>query len=261
MRRNRAEDGIFSINVFGVQHYIVAPLHLAEKLLGFSDGAVDFVAIRWYLLTNVFGANKKDKQAHARVQSDAHDCLTNGLLDASGASELTERSIKAIEKLIPDLISFSESLVDQSRWERMANTSLYPDSPSVEVNFFTLIRNFIGQVLVPPVFGTEFLDVYPAALDDLWDLDSGWKYLLLGLPRFLPIPALAETHIARRNLLQGLESYHEALDKVAAGEEPNQPWIELSDIGQMMKDRSAIWRAHGTPSEIKGPAELTLLWA
>ena len=226
-----------------------------------SPAAISFDPVRWFLLCRIFGANKKLKQEYARVQSDAQDCLINGLSPEPGTSNFTHQSINAIEKLMPDLISFSESLVDQSRWERMANTVLDSDAQSVEVDLLALIRNFAGQVILPPLLGTEFLDAYPAALDDLWDLDSGWKLLLMGLPRFLPIPSLAATHIARKNLLQGLGSYHEALDKVAAGEEPSQPWIELSDVGQMMRNRSANWRAHGSPPGVGGPADLGFLWA
>ena len=71
----------------------------------------------------------------------------------------------------------------------------------------------------------------------------GFKYLVLGLPRWLPIPSLTKAHIARRRLLDAISSLQGALDHTAAGNEPNQPWRDLSDVGAILRKRNVIWNA------------------
>lgn len=258
--------GVFSLNLFGVQHYILSQLSVIQALFNKHSATLSFDNVRWTILVNVFGANSKLKPEYTRVRSDAQDCITHGLLREPGASELVNRTVRAIEKLTPDLVSFSESMVDQSPWERAGSASLQgvdkdaAGTPSVEVDLFTLIRNFVGHVTLPSLVGSEFMDVYPKAMDDLWEFDSGWDSLVLGLPRIFPLPSLATAHIARRNLLEAMGSFHEAIDKVSADQEPSEPWRELRDVSQIMAARSFIWRTHATPPGIKGPADLSLLW-
>ena len=256
------------MNLFGVQRLLVTKLSLANAIFEESSTALSFDTVRWSLLINVFGANNRLTEDYIRVRSDAQACLISGLVREPGVSEFTQRTILDIQEHTPNLVSFSESIVDQSQWERAADAILQvanvhgkAASLAVEVNLFALIRNFVGNTALPSLVGTEFLDVYPKALDDLWDLDGGFNYLTLGLPRWFPIPSLTKAHIARRNLLQGIGSFQEAIDKVAAGEEPHQPWVEMRDVGHIMRERSSTWRAHGTPSKVKVPFDLSLLWS
>lgn len=251
-----------------MQHLLATKFPLINVIFEDSSTPLTFDIVRWSLLINVFGANKRLKDDYGRACSDAQACLINGLLLEPGVSEFTRKTMLGIQEHTPNLVSFSESIVDQSQWERAADANLQVADVrsiagplAVEVNLFSLIRNFVGNVALPSLVGTEFLDVYPRALDDLWDLDGGFNYLTLGLPRWFPIPSLTKAHIARRNLLEGISSFHEAIDKVAAGEEPHQPWVEVRDVGHIMRERSSVWRAHGTPSKLKAPFDLSLLWA
>jgi len=251
-----------------VQHLLATKLSLINVIFEDSSTSLTFDTVRWSLLINVFGANRRLKGDYMRAYSDAQACLINGLWLEPGVSEFARKTMLGVQEHTPNLISFTESIVDQSQWERAADANLQvanvcsrAGSLAVEVNLFSLIRNFMGNVALPSLVGTEFLDVYPKALDDLWDLDGGFNYLTLGLPRWFPIPSLTKAHIARRNLLEGIGSFHGAIDKVAAGEEPHQPWVEVRDVEHIMRERSSAWRAHGTPSKVKGPYDLSLLWA
>ena len=156
--------------------------------------------------------------------------------------------MRGIQEQGPNLVSFSDSIVDQNPWERTATPinhtdSLTGDASSIEINLFALIRTFVGNVALPSVVGREFLENYPDFFKDIQDLEEGFKYLIPGLPRWLPIPSLTKAHIARRRLLDAIRSLHRALDYVAASNEPNQPWRDLDDVGAILKERHAIWTA------------------
>ena len=173
----------------------------------------------------------------------------------SEPSTLLSTTTQRIQLQIPHLVSFSEGLVDQSPWERSSHAELV-NHDAVEVNLFSLITTFAGHAILPSLLGSEFLDAYPGIFNDLLKLDGSIKYLLLGLPRWFPIASTA-----RRRLDNSIDSFHRALDKVAAGSKPDLPWRDMSDVSQEMKDRCALWRKHGLPPAVKGPLDLQLLWA
>lgn len=132
--------------------------------------------MRWFLLVNVFGANKRHKQDHLRAHEEAHASLDQLLL---GPSDFLRTIVRGIQEQGPNLVSFSDSIVDQNPWERAATPiiqhdtgSITGDASSVEVSLFALIRTFVGNVALPSLFGREFLDYYPETLDDIQDLDG-----------------------------------------------------------------------------------------
>ena len=219
---------------------------LIKSLFEGHSTAISFDSVRWSLLVNVFGANQRHKRHHLRAHSDAHACLLDQLLPAP--SEMLLATVRGIQEHGPNLVSFSDSIVDQSPWERAATTTIYTgsitgDASSVEVSLFALIKTFVGSVALPSLVGRELLEHYPEILEDIRDLEEGFKYLALGLPRWLPIPSLTKAHTARRKLLDAINSLHDALDQTSAGKGPNQPWRDVSDVSAVLKRRNAIWNA------------------
>ena len=136
--------------------------------------------------------------------------------------------------------------MDQYPWERAATPITHigrvtGDASHVEVNLFALIGTFVGNISLPSLAGREVLENYPETLKDIQDLEAGFKYLVLGFPCWLPIPSLTKAHIARRRLPDTLASFHGALDQIAAGNEVNQPWRDLSDVAAMLTGRHKVW--------------------
>lgn len=175
--------------------------------------------------------------------------------------------IAGINANIPSLLSFSDSVVDQNLWERdgyllmnVDRQSGNQESLAVEASLFPLIRNFVGHVSVSSMMGAEFLEHYPNTLNILWDFDDGFKYMILGLPRWFPILSLPKAHIARLNLLNAFGTFHRALDQVTAGGHAEVPWRDMNDVSALMRDRSAVWQAHGLGTEVRGPCDLALIW-
>lgn len=166
--------------------------------------------------------------------------------------------IRGIQGHTPELVSFSTSIVDQNIWERTASPIIH--TSAVEINLFTLIKNFVGHVSLPSLVGTDFLEAYPTTLDDLWDLDGGFKWLILGVNRLLGIPSLTRAHIARRRLLHALHTFHAALDRVHAGHEPDEPFRQLSDVGRLLETSRWLWRSNSL-RDVDGLYDLSLLWA
>lgn len=241
--------------------------NLLQRILHDHVTSLSFKSIRWYLLVNIFGASRWHRGAFSAADKDAHGCLTV-LEKTSEVRVLIHRLVSKIQEEAPTLVSSSRSLVDESPWERSANakvasgdTSATGEPQAVEVDMFALIRNFVGHLSTSSLVGAGFLEMHPNFLEDLWQFDSKWQYMLLGLPRWLPIPGLPKAYIARRNLHNTITSFHKAVDRNAAGETLEYGWNELEDASALFGDRSTVWRAHKSPTDVKASADLSLLWA
>ena len=255
----RSNHGIFSLQILGRTWNIVTDRALLAQVHQHADSCTESSSAQWSLLCRVFGANRRFKQAFLNAQQDI--CGSPGLKvpQQSELSTLLSTTIQRIQLQIPHLVSSSQGLVDQNPWERSSHAELVSDD-TVEVDLFTLITTFVGHAILPSLLGSEFLDSYPGIFNDLRELDSSMKYLLLGLPRWFPIQPLASANIARHRLDKFIDSFHKALDKYVAGSKPDLPWRDMSDVSYEMKARCALWRKHDLPPVVKGPLDLQLLW-
>lgn len=217
---------------------------------------LDLVTFRWHLLVNVHGADPNPAHVdRARIL----EFETFGSLLADGQVS------RVIERMVPDLVSNNESLVDQQLWERQADAhpkeQIYGMKTRLvtEASFVQLINNFVGHVLFTAVLGEDFIETYPLILDQLSDIDNGWKYLAFGLPRWIPPPATMKAHFARRRCHTTLRAFHAALDTVAKGEEGPRPWDDLASITPYMKSRHASMREHRLSARTRAALDLAAL--
>ncbi len=109
--------------------------------------------------------------------------------------------------------------------------------------------------------GSSFLENFPTFLDDMWALDSGFKWLAGGVPRWIPLRASTKAHLARARLNRTLAAFHRMLDRSAAGMHDDLEWIDVSDVSKFMKQRNKTWREAGIPPERRAPLDLQALWA
>ena len=224
-----------------------------------AERFVDPTPVLESLLCRAFGADSKLLRRH-RVT-----CRDIGAI--SGINALGHRKgsllppfTRNIEADVPNLISFTESLVDQHPWERLSHITTL-DAKIVEADLFSLIRNFVKHITYSSLLGRDFLDIYPGIFEDLPDFDAGFRYLLVGLPRLFPIQAFLGARVARRRMENAINSFHTALDRDTVGEGLDPPWRDLSDVCGVMKDRSSIYRKEGIPPSVKNPLDLHFIWS
>ena len=232
-----------------------------EQLSELDSSVIDDESFRWYSLINAFGADGTHKQAYSNAHGETKACLTNGLPKVLGTT------LFAIEENVPNMISFSKSIVDQPSWERISSVPTNPTagddsaaSPSLEISLFLLIQNFVAHITTTSIMGFDFHDHYPWFLDDIWDLDNGFKYLLLGFPRWLPIQSLTKAHLARQRLKSEINEFHRALQVTKDEREPAYPLTAMGGVSAVMKDRSEVWREHGSTADVQVSRDLDLLW-
>ncbi|KAI9790379.1 MAG: hypothetical protein M1816_005197 [Peltula sp. TS41687] len=265
--RDQSRQGLFSLNLFGHTHHFIYGPSLIKEIHQQRSSTVDYASVVWYILHRIFGAKSKDRKLYRDAHKDFMEILGNHLLRRPQLTKMLSVTIGNMEENIANLVSFASSPVDQSPWERVSNTSLVDRSSNtteqvVETNLCSLIRDFTGHMSTASLMGRAFLDNYPDTLQDLWRLDNGFKYLALGLPRWLPIHSLTEAHLARHRLTQAVIEFHYAMDGMAVGVAPGAEWGELEDVGEIMKRRNKVWRdKYGASPQSRAAGDLSLIWA
>ena len=262
MKRRVSPSGIFALKLFGTKYNTVWTPSLIKAAFNIEHASLNPIEPRWTLLRKVFGADGRGKGEYVQLYPNDQVCLADALRlrGTSNSAQITQNTLHALKQHAPNLLSFAERPIDQNPWEQNANPVLH-NSSLVEISLFELISRFVGHVSLPVVVGTEFLEVYPSTVDDFWDFDVGFKWLRWGFSRLWGIPSLTRAHIARRRLLTALESFHKAEDAVCNGNEPKEPWRDISDRSELMKERRRICRVLQISASVRAACDLNLLWA
>lgn len=206
---------------------------LSQESSTSSDEAISDV------LENAFGASKRMRQLNAGefyAPSGPVRFLTQDPYLSSASSAIGQ----GVKSQMPHLLSFSESVVDQSTWERLSEVFPVQEAQGAqacEASLFDLVRNFVGSVATTALMGTDFTDTFPYALSELWSVDSKFNAMRLGVPRWVPYPGLVPSYAARRRLLLALESYHNAFVATEKGHNPGFDWQNMDDVSDVVRAR------------------------
>ena len=116
------------------------------------------------------------EEAHRRFETQARDC---------GLPNFTERLITNSAENGPNLVSFSDSVLDENPRKRLSTPRINPSKEScegervgLEMNLFALVRNFAGHMTLLLTMDIDFLELQPRFLEMLWIFDSGWQCML-----------------------------------------------------------------------------------
>jgi len=139
------------------------------------------------------------------------------------------------------MISFIDTDVDLQPWERSANHHLRSSS-EVEVDLFSLIADLLGNASIPAVFGQALLEKHPGIMHDMYDMDSGILFLLMGLPAWFPWPRSMKAHRARHRLWQAFDDYQRALDAESNETQVDSSWGDLGDVSDFINKRHTFFR-------------------
>src|SRR4051812_8817705 len=96
-------------------------------------------------------------------------------------SEVLAPTIRYMEQNIPKMVTFMDSQIDLQQWERGSNHK-YVSENEVEVDLLVLVRDMLGHASVPALFGRGLLEKYPELLHDVFKMDEGMMFFLMGLP-------------------------------------------------------------------------------
>ena len=266
---NRARDtyrsGVFALNLGSTTHNIVFSPSMGGSLLNQKHSIANMDSVGKHVMVAVFGypKSKASLQKYEDAMPGLLTCYKH-LLSDPGLKEMIQNTIDVTKRNIANLVTFSESRVDQVEWERSSNaeTITKPNGEQVvEASMMDLIRDFIAANANPSLIGSDFVKNNPEFFLDLWDMDRGFKWLATGLPAWLPIPPIWKARIARSRAFNAVLAYEEAMEKAANGDDPGPEWQSLEDVGPVLTQRLQLYRQLNFTLDERAALELSLLWA
>ena len=253
------EQAAFAIILRGKKFTIITAPSLATQLDDAGGLALSRDA-QQYKLRSFFG----DRSSGASLE-DTLTCHNNtGMMLVGNNGVLRTKAyhkkmVTDLERTAYNLISFNESWIDQSSWEKASNISIRAETITIaEASFFKLIESYVGELAVNCLLGKDFLDNNPAFLDDFRLWDSKGRSFMNQTPLFLPHMSAAAA--ARARVLRSLNTYYVKFSAYAAGDDPGSEWSDLGDISPFISER---WNSHSTDSSLcpDVSADAALLWA
>lgn len=241
------KDGIFGIILRGKKYAVITAPSIIHQLEE-SDTMNSNTETRQYKLRHFFGARSNSSKSLEALACQNNDKLL--LMGYDGESRIhkhIERMTRALEQTAYNLISFNDSWVDQSSWERTSKTILKHGSESIaEVSFFPLIERFVAELATNTLMGRNFLENNPDFVEDLGVWNSKGTSFMNQMPAFLP--QMSAACAARERVLRCLKKFKQELSTYLKGHETGTDWGDLSDVSSYMKDRLKRRKCEKSPA-------------
>ncbi|KAL2845448.1 cytochrome P450 [Aspergillus pseudoustus] len=261
--RNRLNDPVFRILMAGAKHNVVMSPSMIKSVLSFRG--ITTAPVIQHFSQKIFGdrgAFQKMDPSDLRV---FHHSIPTQFMHEPSLSQTSTAAARFIEREAPNLVTFCPAVIDQMPWERPGDVTVIDgtDRPTCEVDFFELIRYFVGTTTTTSIFGQAILETFPTLLNDIWSIDNQFATLSMGPPRWLT-PAISRAYVARDRLLDILTVFHHAILLWDEGKDIPMEFRDLrdlEDVSEPIKKRVRMAKDLGLSPKESAPAHLSLLWA
>ncbi|KAL1302570.1 hypothetical protein AAFC00_002951 [Neodothiora populina] len=260
--RSTYKGGAFALNLGGTSHNFIFHPGLGTTVLNDRSGSADSDALFQRIVYTVFGFPRSELNKYDSALHDISACYKY-LLSEPSLGNMVQKTVDVLKANIADFVTFAQSPVDQSLWERTSNADTIEVNGErvVEANLLPLARDFVTFAANPSLIGTDFMHNNPSFFSDLYAMDKGFFYLATGLPRWFPFPPLTAAHLARSRMFRALRAFETAMEASRNGQDPGSEWRNLEDVNPLIKERQEIYEKHGFSIEARASIELSLLWA
>ncbi|KNG49957.1 cytochrome p450 [Stemphylium lycopersici] len=250
---------------FSPKHQILLDSASTNHLMSHSLSALDPLPVHYTLITRVFGGvDSIDlKKRIDRSYADLRPPVERMFLNEAATTAILERA--QIPEQVNYFVTFSSEASQKKRWEHSARILVIEPANSgrpakVEANLQSLVRDFGASIAIPQLYGRDFLNRYPRALEDLWKFDNElFPLLMIGTPLWAPLKVVREGLAARTRILTELEALYRRIDQYQQGD-PVDFGADMSDISETALGRNKIYRREGWSFPERGVGDIGLLW-
>lgn len=202
-----------------------------------ADGLELSSEIRKYKLRHFFGSSISGSNWEEVLALYNHDRTTLiSRNELSSSQKHIDTMSRALERTVYDLISFNESWIDQSSWERRSKTIVQAGSATAAaVSFFPLIESYVGEISITALLGRNFLENNPGFLDDLYLWNWKGTSFMKRIPLFLP--QMSGPAAARDRVLRSLRRFRDILTPSIPFNNPGSDWGDLTDVSPIINER------------------------
>ncbi|KAJ5414410.1 hypothetical protein N7509_001037 [Penicillium cosmopolitanum] len=257
--RDSMNESVFGVYLRGETHNTVISPSMIKSILS-SPNAESTLALD-QALKNVFGNRSLIQTLQETSNREISDDVPGMIKKESFVNDSSTAITGLIKHNIPNLVTFSKSLVDQTPWERDSLVSLAEENQSLcEANLFALVRNFVGHNLSTFLMGEAFLENFPMVIEDLWKLDTSFVTLFVGTSRAFPSPRVSGGYSTRDKLIHITSVFHRAFCAFDDGIDPGLELRDLDDVSELVKQRMRTFRKLNLTANASAAGHLSLYW-
>ncbi|KAK7544738.1 cytochrome P450 [Phyllosticta citribraziliensis] len=237
----------------GIDRFLSQPLH-----------TLDNEPVAWTIHTRVFGAENDPVLRHKTgvARKELSIAVERVYMSDALSSECILRA--DIPRRAGSLVTLSNSQTPNP-WENLAQYRLLaPETKhqpgAAELELFNLIRSFGAAISIPMLYGSYFMNKCPNILQDFWAFDNDcFPLVMAGLPTWAPMKNFQEGLAARNRINRTLAEFYELIDRFQRGGHVD-PSIDLTDVSQIVLERSKIYGNYDFSYRHRGEIDSALLW-
>lgn len=258
--------GAFSLNFLGGVHTVIFKPGLIASLINHPAHIADGYATSKHLMKSNFGwpRNKASNETYDKMIDDLI-VFYKHLNSEPSLSQMVDRTAQRLRHNIADFVTFNESEVDQTEWEKYADAETVRDKSGeqvVEADLYDLVRNFVAMTANVSLLGTDFVENYPQFWQHLWRFDDGFMALAADLPAWLPISKAIAARRARSEVMACLRAFETALESDRERRKPTPEWADIDNVSPIIQSRvDDVYRKHNLTIEQRAACEFGLAWA
>jgi hypothetical protein len=215
--------------------------------------------ILYWFMRVAFGDGDAAKKENAAFH-ESHKAL-NLMLKDDFVTEATTKTARAVEMKVGSLVTSFPNTEPKSKefeaWEK-AGDVVFNEDGSVDANFYGLIVNYVGQIVIDMLYGKALIKNNPDLQKDLWDFDEGVHHLVSSLGTFTAAGRRAKA--ARKALVKGMEEWHAAMAAVQRGEDPGPHYQDLNDASEVMRLRVKTWVDSNASAKLQSTNDVSVIW-
>jgi hypothetical protein len=242
--------------------YVISMPSLVMQVFAQRSNVLNKVKTLEWFMNAAFDDKFAFRDEHEAVHG--HHNALNLMLKSDFTTEATNKTARAVEVKAAQLITEApwmfpdEEGKSMELWEEAAKVRFHPDG-TFEANLFSLVTNYMGQIVIDMLWGKALIQNFPRLQEDMWSFDRDIHTMLRPLVGKLS-PAGRRGIAARERLGSAMKEWYDAVAAKQAGRDPGAKWGALDDISQVMQDRVKVWVDTNASELLQKTNDISVLW-
>jgi len=260
--RYASGDGIFSYRMGPGKAYVISMPSLVMQVFAQRSNVLNKIKTLEWFMNAAFDDKFAFRDEHEAVHG--HHNALNLMLKSEFTTEATNKTARAVESNASQLITKApwafpdEQGKAMEPWEEAGNVTFKPDG-TFEANLFSLVINYMGQIVIDMLWGKALLQNFPTIQQDMWSFDGDIHTMLRPLIG-KHLPSGRRGIAARERLGTAMKAWFDAVAANQAGRDPGAKWGALDDISQVMRDRVKVWVDTNASERLQKTNDISVLW-
>ncbi|KAH3976312.1 hypothetical protein HBH98_160140 [Parastagonospora nodorum] len=260
--RYASGDGIFAYRMGPGKAYVISMPSLVMQVFAQRSNVLNKVKTLEWFMNAAFDDKFAFRNEHDAVHG--HHNALNLMLKSEFTTEATNKTARAVERKASQLITKAPWMFPDEQgkamepWEEAGNVRFNTDG-TFEANLFSLVINYMGQIVIDMLWGKALLENFPTIQKDMWSFDRDIHTMLRPVIG-KHLPSGRRGIAARERLGVAMKEWYDAVAAKQAGRDPGAKWGALDDISQVMHDRVKVWVDTNASERLQKTNDISVLW-